>query len=74
MDSEAGIVVLAPVRRRDIFLTAFDHIPNPQADNARYTFCELLALVFVAKLCGAMNCAGMADFSRRQKRIFSETS
>jgi hypothetical protein len=74
MDSDTGIVVLAPVRRRDIFLTAFDHIPNPRADNARYTFCELLVLVFVAKLCGAANCAGLADFSRRQKSIFSETS
>ena len=44
MDSGAGIALLEPVPRMDIFLAAFDEMPDPRADNARHDLCELLVL------------------------------
>jgi hypothetical protein len=49
----------------DIFLSAFDEVPDPRADNARHDLCELLVVGFVAVLCGATNCAEMAAFETR---------
>ena len=40
-----------------IFLSAFDDIPDPRADNARHDLGELLVVAFVAVLCGATSCA-----------------
>ena len=54
----------------DIFLAAFDDIPDPRADNARHDLCELLVLGFVAVLCGATSCAEMADFGRAKEHVF----
>jgi len=48
----------------DIFLAAFDDIPDPRVDNARHDLCELLVVGFVAVLCGATSCAEMAAFGR----------
>jgi hypothetical protein len=54
----------------DIFLAAFDDVPDPQADNARHDLCELLVVGFVAVLCGATNCAEMAAFGRAKEHVF----
>jgi hypothetical protein len=54
----------------DIFLSAFDDIPDPRADNARHDLCELLVVAFVAVLCGATSCAEMADFGRAKEHVF----
>ena len=54
----------------DIFLAAFDDIPDPRADNARHDLCELLVVGFVAVLCGATSCAEMADFGRAKEHVF----
>ena len=70
MDSWAGIALLEPVPRMDIFLSAFDDIPDPRADNARHDLCELLVVGFVAVLCGATSCAEMADFGRAKEHVF----
>lgn len=53
-----------------IFLTAFDDVPDPRADNARHDLCELLVVAFVAVLCGATNCAEMAAFGRAKEHVF----
>ena len=42
MDSWAGIALLEPVSDMDIFVAAFDHIPDPRAHNARHDLCEQL--------------------------------
>ncbi|MBC7736719.1 MAG: transposase family protein [Candidatus Saccharibacteria bacterium] len=55
-----------------IFLAAFDDIPDPRADNARYNLCELLVAGFVAVLCRATSCAGMADFGRAKEHVFRD--
>ena len=61
MDSGAGIALLEPFPRMDIFLAAFDDIPDPRAGNARHDLCELLVAGFAAGLCGAASCADMAS-------------
>ena len=70
MDSWVGTAFLEPVPRMDIFLAAFDNVPDPRADNARHDLCELLVVGFVAVLCGATSCAEMADFGRAKEHIF----
>ena len=70
MDSWAGNTLLKPFPRMDIFLSAFDEVPDPRADNARHDLCELLVVGFVAVLCGATNCAEMAAFGRAKEHVF----
>ena len=56
----------------DIFLAAFDDIPDPHADNERHDLCELLVVGFVAVLCGATSCAEMAEFGRAKEHVFRD--
>jgi len=56
----------------DIFLVAFDDVPDPRADNARHDMGELLVIAFVAVLCGATSCAGMAAFGRAKESVFRD--
>ena len=65
-----GPALPEPVPRMDIFLAAFDDVPDPRADNARHDLCELLVVAFVALLCGATSCAGMAAFGRARDHVF----
>lgn len=58
------------VAAMQIFLSAFDEIPDPRADNARHDLGELLVIAFVAVLCGATTCAGMATFGRAKESLF----
>ena len=53
-----------------IFLSAFEDVPDPRADNARHDLGELLVVAFVAVLCGATSCAEMAAFGRSKERVF----
>ena len=48
-----------------IFLSAFDDVPDPRASNARHDLAELLVIAFVSVLCGS---------SSAQKKAFSEAS
>ena len=70
MDSWVGIALLEPDPRMDVFLAAFDDVPDLRADNARHDLCELLVVGFVAVLCGATNYAGMAAFGRAKQHVF----
>ena len=54
-----------------IFLSAFDDIPDPRAGNARHDLGELLVVAFVAVLCGTTSCADMAAFGRAKERVFN---
>ena len=51
MDSRAGIALLEPIPRTDIFLAAFDVIPDPRADNSRYRP--------VRTSCGGLRCGAL---------------
>jgi predicted transposase YbfD/YdcC len=55
-----------------IFLSAFDDIPDPRAENARHDLGELLVIAFVSVLCGATSCADMAAFGRAKENIFRD--
>ena len=54
------------------FLAAFDHIPDPRAENARHDLRELLVVAFVSVLCGATSCAEMSSFGRAKAHIFRD--
>ena len=56
----------------DIFLSAFDDVPDPRGENARHDLGELLVIAFVSVLCGATSCAEMAAFGRAKERGFND--
>lgn len=55
-----------------IFLSAFEDIPDPRAENARHDLGELLVIAFVSVLCGATSCAEMSAFGRAKESIFRD--
>ena len=55
-----------------LFLSAFDDVPDPRAENARHDLGELLVIAFVSVLCGATSCAEMSAFGRAKESIFRE--
>jgi hypothetical protein len=71
MDSGCGIHLLEPAATMDIFLSAFDDVPDPRAENARHDLGELLIIAFISVLCGATSCAEMAAFGRAKERVFN---
>ena len=40
-----------------LFLAAFQSVPDPRAENVRHNLAEFLIIAFVAVLCGAQGCA-----------------
>lgn len=55
-----------------IFLSAFDDVPDPRAENARHDLGELLVIACVSVLCGATSCAEMSAVGRAKHNIFSD--
>ena len=53
-----------------LFIAAFDSVPDPRADNVRHDLGEMLMIAFVAVLCGAQGCAEMAEFGRVKLKFF----
>jgi predicted transposase YbfD/YdcC len=47
-----------------LFLAAFERVPDPRADNTRHDLVEILLIAFLAVLCGATSCCEMAEFGR----------
>jgi predicted transposase YbfD/YdcC len=45
-----------------LFLTAFESVPDPRAENVRHGLVEILLIAFLAVLCGAQHCSEMAEF------------
>ncbi|PQO21763.1 ISAs1 family transposase, partial [Rhodobacteraceae bacterium WD3A24] len=72
MDSGQRIHFSEPVAIMDIFLAAFDDVPDPRAGNARHNLDELFVIAFVSVLCGATSCAEMAAFGRAKESVFRD--
>lgn len=53
-----------------IFLSAFDTVPDPRDSNTRRDLGELLIIALVAVLCGSAYCAEMAAFGRAKESLF----
>jgi predicted transposase YbfD/YdcC len=53
-----------------LFIAAFDSVPDPRAENVRHNLGEMLIIAFVAVLCGAQGCAEMAEFGRAKLKFF----
>ena len=52
-----------------LFLTAFESVPDPRAENARHDLIEILLIAFLAVLCGAQHCSEMAEFGRAKLKF-----
>src|SRR5262245_31653976 len=52
-----------------LFLTAFESVPDPRADNSRHDLVEILLIAFLAVLCGAQHCSEMAAFGRAKLKF-----
>jgi predicted transposase YbfD/YdcC len=52
-----------------LFLAAFESVPDPRADNTRHDLVEVLLIAFLAVLCGATSCCEMAQFGRTKIRF-----
>jgi hypothetical protein len=52
-----------------LFLTAFESVPDPRADNVRHDLVEILLIAFLAVLCGAQHCSEMAEFGRAKLKF-----
>ena len=53
-----------------LFITAFESVPDPRAENVRHDLGEILIIAFIAVLCGAQGCAEMAQFGRVKLKFF----
>jgi predicted transposase YbfD/YdcC len=53
-----------------LFIAAFERVPDPRAENVRHDLGEMLIIAFVAVLCGAQGCAEMAEFGRAKLKFF----
>lgn len=53
-----------------LFIAAFESVPDPRAENVRHDLGEVLIIAFVAVLCGAQGCAEMAQFGRVKLEFF----
>src|SRR5215470_14475860 len=52
-----------------LFLTAFESVPDPRAENSRHDLIEILLIAFLAVLCGARHCSEMAAFGRAKLKF-----
>ena len=52
-----------------LFLSAFQSVPDPRAENTRHDLVEILVIAFVAVLCRATSCCEMAEFGRTKVRF-----
>lgn len=50
-----------------LFLAAFQRVPDPRALNVRHNLAELLIIAFLAVLCGATDCVGMEAFGHAKQ-------
>ena len=61
-----------PIADMQLFLSAFEDVPDPRAGNTRHDLGELLVIAFVSVLCGATSCAEMAAFGRAKENVFRD--
>lgn len=52
-----------------LFLTAFESVPDPRAGNTRHDLAEILIIAFLAVLCGAQHCSEMTAFGRAKSKF-----
>ena len=53
-----------------LFIAAFQGVPDPRAENVRHDLVEILIVAFIAVLCGAQCCSEMAEFGREKIKFF----
>jgi len=54
------------------FISIFEDVEDPRAENARHDLLELLFIALAAVLCGAESCSDMADFGAAKEDVLRE--
>src|SRR5215510_16472817 len=54
------------------FISIFEDVEDPRAENARHDLLELLFIALAAVLCGAESCADMADFGEAKEALLRQ--
>lgn len=54
------------------FISIFEDVEDPRAENARHNLLELLFIALAGVLCGAESCADMADFGEAKEDVLRE--
>ena len=54
------------------FISIFEDVEDPRAENARHNLLELLFIALAAVLCGAESCSDMADFGEAKEEMLRE--
>ena len=54
------------------FKNLFQDVPDPRADNARHDLVDVLVIALAAVLCGADNCADMAEFGCAKEALLRQ--
>lgn len=52
-----------------LFIRAFESVPDPRAENTRHDLVEILVIAFLAVLCGATACSEMSEFGRTKLKF-----
>ena len=52
-----------------LFIRAFETVPDPRAENTRHDLVEILVIAFLAVLCGATACSEMSAFGRTKLKF-----
>ena len=54
------------------FISIFEDVEDPRAENARHNLLEVLFISLAAVLCGAESCADMAEFGEAKEEVLRE--
>src|SRR5205823_3040988 len=68
-DSRIGMGGGRPMQK---FKNLFQDVPDPRADNARHDLVDVLVIALAAVLCGADNCADMAEFGCAKEALLRQ--
>ena len=52
-----------------MFIAAFESVPDPRAENVRHSLVDILLIAFLAVLCGAQTCCEMAEYGHAKRRF-----
>src|SRR5881396_4084301 len=72
MDSEDDSRIGMGGRPMQKFKNLFQDVPDPRADNARHDLVDVLVIALAAVLCGADNCADMAEFGCAKEALLRQ--
>ena len=52
-----------------LFISAFESVPDPRAENVRHSLVDILIIAFLSVLCGAQTCCEMVEFGIAKRKF-----